>query len=151
MTPTPKRRWPRFTLRTLFAAVTVLGMGLGWVVYQLDWIRQRRDIIARPDILSWSRFSVEPLAQPPWPLRPFGARGFYLVSLIIVDDDRAITNEMDVTADDSRLTPKERDEVLKLGRLFPEASAGAWFRKGPSTPNSDASPTPEPTAIPTNH
>ncbi len=134
MTTTPKRRWLAFTLRTLFVAVTVVGIGLGWVVYQLNWIRQRRAVIARPDIISWSRFSVEPLASPPWTLRPFAARGFYTVDLIIVDNDRAIVNEMDVTADDRRLTVKERNDVLELGRLFPEAFAGAWFRKGPTAP-----------------
>lgn len=134
MTTAPKHRWFAFSLRTLFVVVTVVGIGLGWVVYQLNWIRQRRAVIARPDILSWSRFAVEPLASPPWTLRPFAERGFYGVDLIIVDDDRAIVNEMDVTADDSRLTAKERNKVLEIRRLFPEAFAGAWFRKGPTVP-----------------
>jgi len=30
MTSTPKRRWFRFSLRTLFVVVTVLGIWLGW-------------------------------------------------------------------------------------------------------------------------
>ena len=38
----PRRRWFRFSLRTLFAAVTVLCVVGGWVAYQLNWIRERQ-------------------------------------------------------------------------------------------------------------
>ncbi len=31
MTATPNRRWPRFTLRTLFVVVTVFGVGAAWI------------------------------------------------------------------------------------------------------------------------
>jgi hypothetical protein len=37
----PKRRWFRFSLRTLFVLVTVIGVAAGWLANQLNWIRQR--------------------------------------------------------------------------------------------------------------
>ena len=45
MTAPPKRRWFRFSLRTMFVAVTVLCLclGLGW---QLKIVRERKAIIA---------------------------------------------------------------------------------------------------------
>ena len=39
----PKRRWFTFSLRTLFIVATVAGV---WLGYELNWIRQRRAIIA---------------------------------------------------------------------------------------------------------
>jgi hypothetical protein len=38
----PKRRWPRFTLRTLFIVVTVFGC---WLAYELNWIRERHQFL----------------------------------------------------------------------------------------------------------
>ncbi len=42
MTTTPKRRWPRFTLRTLFVAVTLAACGLAWLGQQAQLVRHRR-------------------------------------------------------------------------------------------------------------
>ena len=42
MSPAPKRRWFRFSLRTMFIVVTVFGCLLGWLSYELNWIRQRQ-------------------------------------------------------------------------------------------------------------
>ena len=39
----PKRRWPQFSLRTMFVVVTVLAVPLGWIGYSLNWIRQRHE------------------------------------------------------------------------------------------------------------
>lgn len=38
MSETPKRRWLRFSFRTLFVLVTVVGLWLGWNLHQ---VRQR--------------------------------------------------------------------------------------------------------------
>jgi hypothetical protein len=38
--PTSKRRWFRYSLRTLFVVVTLFAL---WMGYHLNWIRQRRD------------------------------------------------------------------------------------------------------------
>jgi hypothetical protein len=59
MTLATKRRWFRFSLRTLFVAVTVIGVWLGW---QFNFVNERRamrawivdhggfvDIFTRPD------------------------------------------------------------------------------------------------------
>jgi hypothetical protein len=43
----PKRRWFRFSLRTLFVLVTIACTGAGWVAYQLNWIRERHDFVER--------------------------------------------------------------------------------------------------------
>jgi hypothetical protein len=40
----PKRRWLRFSLRTLFIVLTVSGI---WLGFQVNWIRQRREFIAQ--------------------------------------------------------------------------------------------------------
>src|SRR5690349_18838372 len=37
---TTSRRWFRFSLRTLFIALTVLGVFLGWLVVQVQWISE---------------------------------------------------------------------------------------------------------------
>ena len=36
-------RLRRFSLRTLFVLVTIIALPLGWVDYQLKWIRQRHE------------------------------------------------------------------------------------------------------------
>jgi hypothetical protein len=41
MTPAPKRRWFRYSLRTLFVVVTVFGV---WLGFQLKTVRDRRDL-----------------------------------------------------------------------------------------------------------
>lgn len=38
----PQRHRFRIGLRAMFVVVTVFGMLLGWIGYQLDWIRQRQ-------------------------------------------------------------------------------------------------------------
>jgi hypothetical protein len=47
MTPATKRRWFRFSLRTLFVVVTLLCC---WLGYQLNWIRQRHAVLSRPGV-----------------------------------------------------------------------------------------------------
>jgi hypothetical protein len=62
---TPKRRWLRYSLRTLFAAVTLVGCWLGW---QVCVVRQRQAFLAEnekgvtgstdPGFQRWDRISV---------------------------------------------------------------------------------------------
>src|SRR4249920_2312085 len=42
MTAPPKRRWFRFSLRTMFIVVTIFGVWLGW---QLQIVRERKELI----------------------------------------------------------------------------------------------------------
>jgi hypothetical protein len=40
----PRRRWFRFSLRTLFVLMAVVGLGLVWLKGELRVIRQRKDV-----------------------------------------------------------------------------------------------------------
>ena len=55
MTPAPKRRWLRFTLRTLFVVVTVFSIWLGW---QASVVRER--MVLRKAIEDAASDSFEP-------------------------------------------------------------------------------------------
>lgn len=50
MIPAPKCRRFRFSLRTLFAVVTVAGIILGWIGFQLNWIKERRQAMENGEI-----------------------------------------------------------------------------------------------------
>ena len=41
MTYAPDRRWFRFSLRTLFATVTIAAAGLGWLMWQRNIVEER--------------------------------------------------------------------------------------------------------------
>ena len=69
----PRRRWFRFSLRTMLVVVTVLPVPLGWAAYHLNWIRQRHAALARWDASSLSIDRDDKI--PPWQLRLFGERG----------------------------------------------------------------------------
>ena len=47
--PLPKRHWFRFAfrLRTLFVAVTVLGIALGWWTWQVKLVRERKEFVTQ--------------------------------------------------------------------------------------------------------
>ena len=106
--PNPtKRRWFRFSLRTMFVLVTVLCV---WLGYQLNWIRQRREEIKseRVDPMH-TQMCFETSAEPPTYQAPallwfFGERGY---SSVWTQDFP--TNEMALT------------EAKRVRRLFPEA------------------------------
>ena len=90
-----RRRWFRYSLRTFFVLVTLLGV---WLGVQVKWIRDRREA------LQWVHRSVifPDLHTPaPWSIR-LVERG---VPLITVDPDIA----------------QDAEKVRKLKELFPEA------------------------------
>jgi hypothetical protein len=113
-------RWFRFSLRTLFVLVTVLGVFLGWLGVQVKWIRDRRE--ARACSEEWANAYVVRIGphtstalasyfQPstawnyrpaPWSLRLFGEPGVYSIDVPSWVDDRD-------------------EEVRRMKRLFPEA------------------------------
>ncbi len=68
---TAPRRWFRFILRALFVVVTVVGMLAGWVVYQLNWIRERHN--GAIDATLWRLPNLSSTA--PWPHWLFGEQG----------------------------------------------------------------------------
>ena len=70
-----RRRWFRFSMRTLFVLVTIIGVVAGWVAYQLSWIRQRRAFTYTHRTFA----GYAPRPNAPWPLRLFGEEGFLFV------------------------------------------------------------------------
>src|SRR5436190_2779502 len=68
----PKRRWFRFSVRTLFGWVTISGI-VFWVVCQLMWIRQRHLFLEQSDVFYFVDVpgGVSPTPGP-WSLLPFG-------------------------------------------------------------------------------
>jgi len=76
----PKRRWFRFSLRTLFVVVTVFACALGWTyaVARRVWERERlieevgRNPIGLVSTHAPSDFTDLPSA--PWSIRLFGGR-----------------------------------------------------------------------------
>lgn len=125
-----KRRWFRFGLLALFVAVSVLGIFLGWLGYQLTWIRQRRSLVA--DFPKWTAFEGQPgtsMAQPDAPglLWAFGEDGYSRVMLALRDGD-------------AEQNAETQAELQNARRLFPEAvvmaiphDAGSVLEEEPST------------------
>jgi hypothetical protein len=66
----PKRRWFRFSLRTMFVVVTLFGVAAGWVAYQLNWIRQRHEFVSARHS---GQFAIG-FVKAPWSLRLFGEK-----------------------------------------------------------------------------
>ena len=107
---TRNRRWFRFSLRTLFVALTLFGC---WLGYEMNWIRQRRGVIGASQVRNWRYYVAVTLygnppkehRQPvysiaPWPLNWFGEPGYWAVVLPKGTSDR---------------------EAARVRGLFPEA------------------------------
>jgi hypothetical protein len=123
MTSTPKRRWFRFSLRTLFVAVTVFGC---WLGYQMNWIRQRHVVLKQQNVGKYFDTQGEdplqaypfPIAvanpiNAPWPLWMLGQRGVARIDIIFTGSDVRNLNAL------------EESEWLRVKRLFPEAEVTA--------------------------
>ena len=114
MTPAPKRRWFRFSLRTLFVVVTICAC---WLGYEFNWIRQRRAFLddqQRHWIVDGPRRFVPfyGSARAPFPLWLFGEDGVRTLHVVVVDGSTAPPN----------LAHQDRyPETRQAMRLFPEA------------------------------
>ena len=87
MTAPPKRRWFRFSLRTMFVVVTVFGVWLGW---NLQIVRERNAVKAM--VLSRGGSIVNlviPLAPPgiAWVRRAIGDESYRNISYCGLSDD----------------------------------------------------------------
>jgi hypothetical protein len=109
MTPAPKRRWLRFSLRTMFVVVTVAAC---WIGYDLNWIRQRREAVQQ------TRFSVDNIdpasgtaqeVRAPGLLWLFGEHGYAVLSYTIPPGH------------DWELSREQEAELQRVARLYPEA------------------------------
>jgi hypothetical protein len=108
----PIRRWPKFTLRTLFVVMALVAIALAWTVQRVSWIQRRHAFLVQQWELAAAQMrdatgigTMELLCTAPGFLWVFGEDGH---GLIVV---RA------VNGDDSDL-----QETVELARrLFPEA------------------------------
>jgi hypothetical protein len=113
--PTPKRRWPRFRLRTLFMVATVVAI-IGWVGYNLNWIRQRHQLVAEQLMLSeryqagWAMVPYSPGQPPTAPglLWLFGEAGLPSMTLLITQDEPGTHDADEQTRLAKRLFPESR-------------------------------------------
>jgi protein-S-isoprenylcysteine O-methyltransferase Ste14 len=108
----PPRRWFRFSLRTLFVVVTLVGL---WLGYYLNWMQQRREARAWLDCQfiggSFGPIQSDPSAFP-WGLR------------LLSEERRSfILMRHEPTEHDWKKRPPEEYLRLmeKVRRLFPEA------------------------------
>jgi hypothetical protein len=120
MTPAPKRRWFRYSLRMLFVLVTVVCC---WLGYELNWIRQRHAFLAKQRVVfeqtptlgfPGTSEPVQGATRAPDLLSLFGESG---VSVLLLQ----IFVENYDGADSDRY-----DEVRLAKQLFPEAQV-SWL------------------------
>lgn len=117
MTPAPKRRWFRFSLRTLFVVVTVLAC---WLGYAIPWIKSRHDFLVQPVFGEFNDTPPTTLNRwgNRWPV--FAPGGMWLLG------ERGLVS---VWLPPKFWSPKRQAEAA---RLFPEAvifktdSKGMW-------------------------
>jgi hypothetical protein len=103
MTPALKRRWFRWSLRTMFVAVT-LAVTLPWLAVNLNWMYERSAAVA-----SKIPHPLEGEKPAPWPLWIFGARGFARIHIKVPPEKLAFFQEA------------ARDRRIHWQRIFPEA------------------------------
>jgi hypothetical protein len=107
-----KRRWFRFSLRTLFVVMMVFGC---WLGLQLNWIRQRHNALATWKLLAAGMGMYDPISdgpidgKPPRMLWAFGEPGYEIIW-------RHFSPRQG-----SQLTDVEQAEVEEVTKLFPEA------------------------------
>ena len=119
----PKRRWFRFSLRTLFVLVTIIGIAAGWVTYQLNWIRERHSagkwVVQNYDVAWGNR-----LVSPPLALRLYGeSPSFHMVIRLRKTDDLKPSLKPRLNSSmtfSSRAPESAAKELLELIRVFPE-------------------------------
>jgi hypothetical protein len=85
-----RRRWYQFSLRTMFVVVTLVSILLGWVMYSLDWIRQRNEWLDRSSI--WSLGPTDRLTRrnvtAPCGLWLFGEEGVSVIHCMSYQQER---------------------------------------------------------------
>jgi hypothetical protein len=52
-----RRRWFRFSPRTMLVLVTLVCVYLGWA---MNWKRQRREFLSRPDVIDYNEYMHGP-------------------------------------------------------------------------------------------
>jgi hypothetical protein len=106
MTVTPRRRWFAYSLRTLFAAVTLFTLSSGWILHSLRWIQEREEGPRQPYTIT---FTDQRLA--PGVIWLFGAVGYGRIFLNFPGDPQ-----------ENQLTKEQRAIVAQVKRTYPEAT-----------------------------
>lgn len=132
MTPIPpRRRWFRYSLRTMFVVVTVLAMILSWVAYSLNWIRQRHALLSERKTPYTKHADFNPYDRTMWLpgftctapgfLWIFGETGFESLGL-------GITVDHDQYEDYEKCVRMAEPDLTRARLLFPEAEVriGGW-------------------------
>jgi hypothetical protein len=111
MTTAPNRRWFCFSLRTLFVGMTVVGCLLGWLAYNLNWIRERRHAVRwlnQQELFGPGMVESEHQPELPWSLRILGEDSSYDVVWVFPGPEEA----EDI--------PAFRRRMANVATLFPE-------------------------------
>jgi len=105
----PRRRWFRYSLRTLFVVMVLVG-ACCWVGIQLKWKWDRDKAVVNGNVLVIGRWNA------PWSIQLFGAQGYQMVVIPIIV-----------------LEPDGQSDVwLKsVAEMFPEASV-SYFQESPT-------------------
>ena len=122
MSTSRQRRRFQFSLKTFLIIATVVGFAFGWVAYHLNWIRERQEILARADVVTWNASSWR---KPLLSLRLFGRPVYSSIALQVVDRKRVSSPsgvEYVEISNDS-LTSAHWQELTRIATLFPEAKA----------------------------
>jgi hypothetical protein len=110
-TPPTRRRWFRFSLRTLFVVVTAVAV---WLAYYIHWMDERRDARAWIDaqyVGGSIGFYKEPRPGLPWMLRILGEKPEKLI----------LMQHGPSTRDDKQAPPEYERLLQRVTSLFPEA------------------------------
>ena len=106
--PHPKRWW-QFSLRAFFVLITLLGVTLGWLGVQVQWIHNRREAFKwTPDAPEGMPYLVgEDGHSAPLSIGLLGAPGFFVVFVVVADEEHP--------------TEQDRAAMRNAELLFPEA------------------------------
>jgi hypothetical protein len=116
MNEKPRRRWFRFSLRTLFVLVTLLGCVMGWVVYSLSWIRQRDELLYVEGVSAGFYMPADNRPRGPGLLWIFEG-GFDFVE-VVIDAPKARQGRGPVSG---VRTQREQELLERAASLYPEA------------------------------
>ena len=92
---------PRFSLRMVFVLIALISLPMGWVAYQLNWIRQRHEFLSKQVHRVQTGIKIK-MPPPPWSLRLFGEQSggdmdtFWYISPSQLENGRRLFPELSV-------------------------------------------------------
>jgi hypothetical protein len=112
-TPTTRRRWYQFSLRTMLLLMAIVAVSFSWIGYNLNLIRQRQEILRhwwQADQYVYGAFGPAQPVRAPGSLWLFGEQGYRTVLIRFSNAD-----------DHTELSDAEKALVVGAKALFPEA------------------------------